>query len=338
MRYICHFRIADFVPDTGDIDYQSLAKAAGVDAVQLKQNLRFAITNRIFCEPTPDHVAHTTASILLKGDSPMGPSVQWLTEDCAPMVAHQIDAIEKWGHGSQEFNQTAVNYAYGCDGPFWEFIGSDPVRERRFGMTIKRVAHQPASSLKHIVAGFDWKSLGKASVIDVGGHIGDSAVTIAEAAPELRLIVQERPEVVAMAQDAKTTVVPAELQDRISFEAHDFFRPQRTPADVYFFRKTLLNYTDKYATRIVQALAPAAKAGNRLVIMDFIQPDRPVEATVRERYFRAVDLQMMLYYNCKYRTLDEWKALVSASDPAWEFERAVTPPVSALAVISFIRR
>lgn len=167
--------------------------------------------------------------------------------------------------------------------------------------------------------------------------MGDSAVKIAEAAPELRLIMQERPEVVAIAQDAETTVVPEELQYRISFEAHDFFQLQKTLADVYFFRKTLLNYTDKYATQIVQALTPAAKAGNRLVIMDFIQPDRPVEANVRERYFRAVDLQMMLYYNCKYRTLDEWKELVSASDPAWEFERAVTPPGSALALISFIR-
>lgn len=268
----------------------------------------------------------------------MKASVQWLSEDCAPMMAHQLDALEKWGHGSQEPNQTAVNHAYGGNGGFYDFIQSDPIRERRFGATIQQVAQQPRSSLKHIQSGFDWNSLGTATVVDVGGHIGDCGVAIAEAAPKLRVIVQDRPEVVAMAQEPKTNVVPAELQDRVSFEVHDFYQPQKTPADVYFFRKTLLNLTDKYAVKVIQALSSVMKPGNRLLIMDFILSDGPVEATPAERFTRAVDLQMLLYYNSKYRTLDEWKDLVLTGDPRFEFERACTPPGSGLAVISFIVR
>lgn len=268
----------------------------------------------------------------------MRPSVQWLTENCAPIVAHQTDAIEKWGHGSQEPNQTAVNSAYGGDGSFYDFIQSDPVRTRRFGKTIQQVLQQPASSLKHIAPGFDWTSLGDATVVDVGGHIGYCAVGIAQAAPKLRLIVQDRPEVVAIAEDPKTSVIPANLHDRITFEAHDFFTPQKTPANVYFYRKTLLNHTDKYATKIIQALSPILEPGNRLLIMDFVQSDAPIEATATVRYYRAVDLQMSLYYNQGYRTLGEWKELVSASDSRFEFETACTPPGSALAMISFIVR
>ncbi|SLM41451.1 Winged helix-turn-helix DNA-binding domain [Lasallia pustulata] len=338
MRYLCHFSIPDSVPDTGDIDFHSLAKACAVDPVQLKQALRFAMTNRVFCEPTPDHVAHTVGSRLLKDGDPMRASVQWLTEDCAPLATHQLDAIAKWGHGSQEANQTAVNSAYGGDGSFYDFIQSDPVRVRRFGKTIQQVLQQPASSIKHIQPGFDWISLGDATVVDVGGHVGNCAVAIAQAAPKLRLIVQDRPEVVAIAQDPKTSVVPAELQDRITFEAHDFYLPQKTAADVYFYRKTLLNHTDKYATTIIQALSPMLKAGNRLLIMDFVQSDGPIEATATNRYYRAVDLQMALYYNQGYRTLDEWKKLVSTSDSRLEFETSCTPPGSALAMISFIVR
>ena len=268
----------------------------------------------------------------------MRPSVQWLTEDCAPMVPHQLDAIEKWGHGSQEPNETAVNLAYGGNGSFYDFIQSDPVRTRRFGKTIQQVLQQPASSLKHIQPGFDWVSLGDGTVVDVGGHIGYCAVGIAEAAPKLRLIVQDRPEVVAIAEDPKTSAIPAELHDRISFEAHDFFTPQKTRADVYFYRKTLLNHTDKYATQIIQALSPMLEAGNRLLIMDFVQSAGPIEATANDRYYRAVDLQMSLYYNQGYRTLDEWKELVVASEPRFEFESACTPPGSALTMISFIVR
>lgn len=338
MRYICHFKVPDFIPETGEIDYLSLANECGVNPSQLKQNLRFAMTNHIFREPTPTTVAHTIGSLSLKDGYPMQPFVQWLTEDCAPMVAHQIDAIEKWGHGSQEPNQTAVNFAYGGNGGFYDFISADPVRERRFGTTIQQVSKQPASSYQHVQNGFDWNSLGNGTVIDVGGHVGFCAVAIAQAAPQLTVIVQERPEVVEMAQDPKTTVVPAGLEDRLSFQVHDFFQPQTTPADVYFFRKTLLNHTDKYSTNIIRALSPALKPGNRLVIMDFVQSDAVIEATTTERHFRAVDLQMLLYYNCRYRTLDEWKELVLGADSRFEFEAFCRPPGSGLPVFSFIVR
>ncbi|MCJ1475043.1 hypothetical protein MMC13_003703 [Lambiella insularis] len=338
MRYICHFGIPDLVPEGDTIDYLSLANACAVDPIQLKQHIRFAITNHVFCEPSHNHIAHTVGSLALKDGRPMRASVQWLTEDCAPMMAHQLDALKKWGHGSQEPDQTAVSYAYGGEGGFYGFIQSDPARERRFGTTIQQVAQQPRSSLTHIQTGFDWKSLGAATVVDFGGHVGDCAVAIAEAAPELRLIVQDRPEVVAMAEDPKTSVVPTRLQDRVSFEAHDFYQPQKTPADVFFCRKTLLNHTDKYASKVIQALAPVLKLGNRLLIMDFVQSDGAIEATPIERFTRAVDLQMLLYYNSRYRTLEEWKGLVSSSNDKFEFETVCTPAGSGLAIMSWIFR
>ena len=338
MRYICHFKVPDFVPQEGDIDYLTLAQYCGVDPGQLKQNLRFAMSNRVFYEPSTTTVAHTAGSLLLKEGKPMRPFVQWLSEDCAPMVTHQIDAIEKWGHGSQEPNQTAVNYAYGGNGPFYDFISSDPIRERRFGTTIQQVSEQPSSSVTHIQHGFNWACLDNGTVIDVGGHIGYCAVAIAQASPKLKVIVQDRPEVVQMARDPQTTAVPKDLRDRIAFEVHDFYQPQKTCADAYFFRKTLLNHTDKNAAKIIGALSPALKAGNRLLIMDFVQADKPVGTTVTERYYRAVDLQMLLYYNCGYRTLEEWKRLVKAGDSRFEFERESSSPGSAMPILSFIIR
>ena len=338
MRYICHFKVPDFVPEAGVIAYLSLAQRCRVDLGQLKQNLRFAMSNRVFYEPTPKTVAHTAGSLLLKEGKPMRPFVQWLTEDCAPMITHQIDAIEKWGHGSQEPNQTAVNYAYGGEGPFYDFIRSDPVRERRFGTTIQQVSEQPSSSVIHIQNGFDWASLGNGTVIDVGGHIGYCAVAIAEAAPKLHVIVQDRPEVVQMARDPETTALPKDMQGRVTFEEHDFYLPQKTPADAYFYRKTLLNHTDKNASNIIGALSPVLRPGNRLLIMDFVQANKPVETNATERYYRAVDLQMLLYYNCRYRNLEEWIGLVKAGDSRFEFERECNPPGSAMPILSFVVR
>ena len=338
MRYICHFSIPDFVPENEPIDYHTLAVHSGVDTAQLKQYLRYAMANRIFYEPSTEMVAHTAASLLLREGKQTRPLVQWLTEDCAPMVAHQIDAIEKWGHGSQESNQTAVNHAYGVDGAFYDFLGADPVRERRFGKAISNVYVQPASSVTHIQNAFDWSLLGDGTVVDVGGHIGYCGVAIAEASSKLTVIVQDRPEVVAIAEDPKSSVVPTELQGRVRFQTHDFFTPQQTPADVFFYRKCFLNHTDKNAAKMIEALSPVLKTGNRLLIMDFVQAKKTVETTPQERYYRAVDLQMLLYYNCRYRTLEEWKNLVKNGDSRLEFEGHFMSAGSAMPILSFVVR
>ena len=338
MRYICHFKIPDSVPEHENIEYRTLAKTCGLDTAQMKQYLRFAIANRIFYEPTTHTVAHTAASLLLREGKSAQPPVQWLTEDCAPMIAHQLDAFDKWGHGSQESNQTAVNYAYGVNGAFYDFISADPVRERRFGKAIQGVVEQPSSSVNHIRDAFDWSLLGEGTVVDVGGHIGYCAGAIAQGSSKLKIIVQDRPEVIAIAEDPKTAAVAEDLRERVKFEVHDFFEPQKTPANAYFFRKIFLNHTDQNSAKIIEALRPILKTGNRLLIMDFVQADKTVETTAPERYYRAVDLQMLLYYNTRFRRLEEWKELVSSSDDRLEFEGEFMSPGSAMPILSFIVR
>ena len=54
--------------------------------------------------------------------------------------------------------------------------------------------------------------------------------------------------------------------------------------------------------------------------MDFVQSDGPIQATSTERHSRAADLQMLLYYNRRCRTLEEWKQLVPEPDSRFEFE------------------
>jgi ubiquinone/menaquinone biosynthesis C-methylase UbiE len=336
MRYLTTYGIPDMIPRSGKISYSVLAKMCHVDVAQLKQNLRFAISFKFFSEPDPVHVEHNDASRMLIEGSPQRPFTQWLTGDCAPMIAHQLDALEKWGHGSQEPNETAVNAAYGSTGDFYQFVAADPVRDKRFGAAIQMSSAVTQSALENIKMGFPWQDIGHGTIVDVGGHLGHTAVAIAEAAPDAQIIIQDRPEVVSLAQEPSTTVIPASLNERVKFESHDFFTVQKTPGDVFFYRKTLLNYTDKYAAKMIQALSPILKPGNRLVIMDFVLSEKPIATHTQERYYRAVDLQMRIYYNCKYRSLDEWKALVSSSEPRLKFEAIRTPPTGGLAVVSFI--
>lgn len=68
----------------------------------------------------------------------------------------------------------------------------------------------------------DWASLGKATVVDVGGSHGLVCIALAEEFPDLQFVVQDIPNV---ADDAKTKF-PAELSHCATFQAHDFFEEQ----------------------------------------------------------------------------------------------------------------
>ena len=121
---------------------------------------------------------------------------------------------------------------------------------------------------KYLLDHYPWAELGKATVVDVGGSHGPVAIAIAERFSDITCIVQDRPEVIA---DAKT---PAGLEQRVTFQAHDFFTEQPVKgADVYYFRWIFHDWADKYAAKILQALIPALKPGARIVINEYIVPD-----------------------------------------------------------------
>jgi chemotaxis methyl-accepting protein methylase len=80
-----------------------------------------------------------------------------------------------------------------------------------------------------------------------------------------------------------------ELRDRIRFQAHDIFRPQESipgKTVIYFLRAVLHNWNDKYACRILQAIVPAMKHGDRIVLCELIIPEPGTGSIFLERFAR----------------------------------------------------
>ena len=81
--------------------------------------------------------------------------------------------------------------------------------------------------------GLDWASLGKGTMVDVGGGKGFASIEIARAFPDLTFVVQDLEETAA----AGLAQLPEDLKARVSFMTHDFFSPQPVKnADVYYLR------------------------------------------------------------------------------------------------------
>jgi SAM-dependent methyltransferase len=120
-------------------------------------------------------------------------------------------------------------------------------------------------SLRHLTDSYPWSSFTSGTVVDLGGSHGDAAFALARKYPELHLIVQDLPAVVANSTEEKGL--------NVGFMAHDFFEEQPVKdADVYYYRWCFHDWSDKYCIKALKALIPALKKGARVLIVDAVMP------------------------------------------------------------------
>lgn len=155
----------------------------------------------------------------------------------------------------------------------------------------------------------------------------------------LKLVVQDQPSV----EESFNANVPPELSSRISFHPHDFFATQPVAADVYFFKAILHDWPDKYAAMILAALIPSMRPGARIVLCEGVFPaasgrewhSLPLPA---QRTLSAMDLQMLVLFNAKQRTVEDWEKLVKQADSRLELDNIYRLPRSAFGVLQLVFR
>ena len=103
-------------------------------------------------------------------------------------------------------------------------------------------------------------------------------MALAKRLPNARLIVQDI-NVEGMKMGQELIAKDALLNDRITFMKHSFFEPQRTSADIYFFKHVLHDWSDQDCIKIIRALVPALKDGARILVMEGVLPRSSVGRT-----------------------------------------------------------
>lgn len=121
---------------------------------------------------------------------------------------------------------------------------------------------------------------------------GTIAFKLANKYPEMDIIVQERLEIVALAdQNARGDV---------RFQEHDFFATQSVhDANVYFFRWILHDWPNKHCGKILRVLILALKPGARVVLMDTVIPEPSVLSPYQERTIRDYDIMMRELFHAR---------------------------------------
>ena len=331
LRYINRFAVAKAVPDSA-ISYADLAADLQLDESQLKRVLRYTMTKGIFAE-VDGMIAHTDSSRLLLQDG-IGTLSRYSSDRGWPIASRFNDALDKWGHGSQEPNETAFNIFKDTELPMFDYHEAHPDFSTDFHAVMKQFTKTPPLSHEHIKSAFDWNSLSHAKVVDVGGSLGHCSIAIVEANPTLTCIIQDLPKTVAQA--IANSIIPAHMADQITFQEHSFFDPQPETADVYFLRMIFHDWADKYAKKILQSLLVAMKPGARILIMDYVTLPYGTLRIGEERRMRMRDIQMMVMHNALERDEDEWRRLLAETDLRLKLVKILKPAGSALSLLEVV--
>lgn len=160
---------------------------------------------------------------------------------------------------------------------------SNDGRRKAFSKVMSYMQSRPGFGFtsSHLLAAFDWNSVGK--VVDIGGGLGDTGKDIVRNTKATECVVQDLPDVIAEAEQE------VEFDGRLRFMGHNFFEEQPLKdADVYFFRWVLHDWSDMHATNILRSLVPALKPGSSVIIQEFIIPPSGSVPFYHEKTIRCV--------------------------------------------------
>jgi 6-hydroxytryprostatin B O-methyltransferase len=125
-----------------------------------------AMTNNLFYEPEPNHIAHTATSAMFVTNPLMHEWAVFMTERSALCASKMLEASIKWPQSLAK-NHTGFNIAQDTELTFFEWLDQEPKESERFVQYMKMIRSSEGLGLEHLISGFDWASLGTGTVVDV---------------------------------------------------------------------------------------------------------------------------------------------------------------------------
>lgn len=144
------------------------------------------------------------------------------------------------------------------------------------------------------------------TVVDVGGGYGGLSLPLLPHFPAMHGVIVDLPHAAAGAQ---AQIRAAGLVDRCQFVAGDFFEVV-PPGDLYLLKHVLRDWPDDDAVRLPSRCADAARAGARLLIVDWLIGPRnePDPAKLADLFV------MLVLRGGRDRTEEEFRSVLDAAN------------------------
>ncbi|RYP26288.1 hypothetical protein DL768_011758 [Monosporascus sp. mg162] len=347
------------VPLDGTASYEEIAERTNLPVDVVRRVMRHAFNFRFFAEMNPGdpstRVKHTALSGVLVRSAGARGAFQTMFEVGGGPTLMLRQVLSKYNAGRTEMAQGVDKSAFALfnsqhgDGKytdFWQYLENSGEGEQK--------GHRQKSFSKYMdfvtslfghenvmAQCYDWKSLGPATVVDVGGSGGHNAIPLAQKFPDLRVVVEDLPTVRPVFEES----VPPGLRDRVSFRGHDFFDPQpERGADVYVFKKVFHDWPDESVVRILRAQVPALRPGARVLVAEQVVDRAGLPADKQDvprslqRLATAIDLRMMALFNAKERSVADFRRVLGEADERFELVDVKVDPKSELGFFEIVWR
>lgn len=203
-----------------------------------------------------------------------------------------------------------LEYTLKTHKPAWDKVYGKPFYETLTPEETAQFALWCQKSAKAWLAGvfslYDFSSY--QSFVDVGGGNGYFLSQILKRFQYAKGKVLDQPSIL---EESKAVFEHAACLDRVEIVPGDFFKSVPEGGDLYTICRTLLNWSDDDAIKILNECAAAMNENAKLLIIDFMLPERD-----HPHYMRTAlsDLNLFTIMNSANRTEQEWRALVDKSD------------------------
>ena len=137
-------------------------------------------------------------------------------------------------------------------------------------------------------------------ILDAGGGAGELALSLLRSFPELTGPVMDRPEV------TDGLVGPADMAERCSFVAGDFFQKWPVESEAVVLARVLHDWPDHNALRILRRARSAMPLGGTLYVLEMVLDESSVSGGL-------LDLNMLVITQGAERTEDQFRNLLDAA-------------------------
>ncbi|KAJ6599022.1 S-adenosyl-L-methionine-dependent methyltransferase [Mycena vulgaris] len=347
LRVSLDLNVPEILRDAGPegLDVADIAQKAGsqVDSDKLSRLMRYLANSHLYREVKPNVFAHTMISSVLDTNKP----IREILENPTAKHTGTSGVVALWEYTQvfvDEIAKASTVLLENMTDPFsdnpihspsqrvfkhdlsiydWYELLEQAYRRHRFGIGMTGLAALRGES---ILGEFDWSDVPAGSVVvDVGGGFDASAKFIASHAPQLRVIVQDKPEVTTAGMQAWQNHSPTLLDSkRIVFQSHDFFTPQpdnNHPA-VFVLKNIIHNWGDSYSLQMLSHLRTAASPNTKLLIVGVIiqhlcnnnqsAPLLPTYGPLGESQY-MLDMVMLNCFNAREHTAESLEVLLRKS-------------------------
>lgn len=297
VRVAATLRLPDLIADGADTT-KTLATRSGTNADALARLMRHLTILGLFSTTTDGRWEITELGALLRDDHPLGIRRGLDQNDC---YVQKSDASVRGLLNSVRTGAAVWKALYGVS--FWENITADPEFAESFNANMARYSAFFGPTLSRC---YDWSNV--EHVVDVGGGVGHTLVTILGAHRHLHGTLIDLPDAIA---DATAVLSESGVIDRCTLVPQSFFDLLPPGGSVYLLANVIHDWNDDDSIRILSRCAEAAGPTGRILLVERIIPEN-IDSGEQD-LFGQIDLYMLLLVGGRERTVKQFDQLGAAA-------------------------